>query len=117
VLVVTPAGANAAAPPADAPGGEVLALFSVSMESDSPYLPLNVLDLVWRAGVAEALAATPSGGAATAIQRAGGRIGGVSPEPETVDGDRATEPAAVEADGGTVGEREGALTPSIYDGG
>lgn len=33
VLVVTPAGANALAPPADAPGGEVLALFSVSMES------------------------------------------------------------------------------------
>jgi FtsP/CotA-like multicopper oxidase with cupredoxin domain len=66
VLVVTPAGANAAAPPADAPGGEVLALFSVSMESDSPYLPLNVLDFVWRARVAEALAATPSAAAAAA---------------------------------------------------
>ena len=56
VLVVTPRGADASQPPKDA-ATEVLALFSVSMESASPYLPLNVLDYVWRPRVAEALEA------------------------------------------------------------
>jgi hypothetical protein len=74
VLVVTPRGADSSRPPADT-AAEVLALFSVSMESASPYLPLNVLDYVWRARVGAALegasaaaAATPAGAAARAAR-------------------------------------------------
>jgi FtsP/CotA-like multicopper oxidase with cupredoxin domain len=55
-LVVTPRGVDGAKPPSDA-AAEALALFSVSMETESPYLGLNVLDFVLRARVAEALAA------------------------------------------------------------
>ena len=56
VLVVARRGAGgkdgeAVEPPADA-AAERVSIFSVSMESASPYLPLNVLDYVWRARAA-----------------------------------------------------------------
>jgi len=70
VLVVTPQGCDASQPPQDA-AAEMLALFSVAMETASPYLPLNVLDFVWRRRVAEALEASAptAAGAALALAR------------------------------------------------